>query len=87
MPTNQFTFTINIRIETELKQGMRRPHKSENTSKSVGKSVCFFVIVLTWTKAEMTLGSMDKGNRRMLKRERATKAFSASRIFIGSERT
>ena len=35
----------------------------------------------------MSIGSMDNGNRSMLKRARAKNARFASKIFAGSERT
>lgn len=35
----------------------------------------------------MTMGSMLRGNRRMLKRARDTKAFCASRMFVSSTST
>ena len=45
-------------------------------------------VTLTWTIMEMIMGSMDMGNRRMLKREMETKALSGSRTFAtGSDKT
>ena len=42
---------------------------------------------LTCTTLEITLGNMDRGKRRMLKRDRDTKAFSASSMLFSSEST
>ena len=38
---------------------------------------------LAWTKFDMSVGSIDRGKRRMLKRERATNALSAVRRSFG----
>ena len=45
------------------------------------------VVGLTWTRLAMSWGSMERGKRRMLKRERDTNAFSASRTFSSDDRT
>lgn len=34
--------------------------------------------ILTWIKLEMSIGNIDRGNLKMLKRDRETKAVSAS---------
>ena len=42
---------------------------------------------ITWTMLAMSIGNMDNGNRRILKRDNDTKAFSAFKTFSGEDRT
>ena len=42
---------------------------------------------LTWTMLPMSMGSIERGNRRMLNSDRETNAFSASSIFFGDDKT
>ena len=42
---------------------------------------------LAWTVLVMIMGNMDKGNRKRLKSDNETKAFSESKMFSSEERT
>ena len=54
-----------------------------SSSSFLRKFLSRFTETLAWTMLDMSMGSMERGNRRMLKRERATKALSAVSCLSG----